>query len=237
MKKTLNFNTDCHSCLARQNSVFKVLKTEEVDLIQASRYCSFFKRGQIVFGEGMIPHGLYILTKGKVRLSKLGANGKEQIVRLARPGEVLGYRALISGEPFSATATVFEDTHLCFLSKEIVLGLISSNLSFSMELMNLFARDLKSAESKLTHMAQDSVRERLAQALLMLRDTYGVEVETGQIMLKLRREDMANIIGTAPETAIRFLSEFQKEELVQLKGKYIFLKNVKKLIKVANIWD
>lgn len=237
MKKSLNFDIDCQTCLVRQSSVFKTLKPEEVGELQASKYCSFFRRGQIVFGEGMVPHGLYVLTEGKVKLSKLGANGKEQIVRLARPGEVLGYRALISGEPFSATATVFEDTHLCYLSREMVLGFINGNPSFSMELMSLFARDLKNAESKLTHMAQDSVRERLAQALLMLRDTYGVEVETGQIMLKLRREDMANIIGTAPETAIRFLSEFQKEELVQLKGKYIFLKNVKKLIKVANIWD
>jgi CRP/FNR family transcriptional regulator len=237
MTQALHFDIDCSSCQLRKNSVFGVLNHEEVNSLQVNKACKFFKRGEVIFEEGTRPYGLFILTSGKVKLSKLAPNGREQIVRLPRKGEVIGYRALLSGDAFSASAGALEDTHLCLIRRDVIMDFVRQNPTFSLQIMNLFARDLKNAESRLAHMAQDSVRERLAQALLMLKDTYGIVTDTGKIKIRLRREDIASIIGTAPETTIRFLSEFQKEELLQLKGKYIFLKDTDRLVQVANIWD
>ncbi|MCB0832742.1 MAG: Crp/Fnr family transcriptional regulator [Bacteroidetes bacterium] len=198
---------------------------------------NWYKKGQNVFFEGNRPAGLYCLNKGKVKVFKLGYEGKEQIIRLAKEGDILGYRALISGESYTASATALEDCQICFIPKSIFFSIMGANSELSMRMMHLLAHDLKSAENHVAEMAQKSVRERLAETLLMLKENYSEEENNGVIGVSLSREDLANLVGTATETIIRLLSDFKDERLIDLSGRKIKILNQNALVKTARVYD
>lgn len=184
-----------------------------------------------------MPSGLYCINSGKVKIYQRGYEGKEQIIRLAKNGDILGYRALISGEGYSATATAIEDSKICLIPKEVFYELLQSNAEITKSMMKLLANELKDAESKITNLAQKPVIERLAEALLMLKEYYGNQEDDNSLNINITREEIANIIGTATETAIRLLSELKKEGILDLSGKKITIINNDSLMKLANLYD
>jgi CRP/FNR family transcriptional regulator len=228
---------DCGSCSTRHKSVFCNLKNNELDKLSYNKGCSSYKKGQIIFYEGRRPTGLYCINQGKVKVAKLGEEGKEQIVRLAREGDILGYRSLISGDTYSASSETLEETHVCFIPKDAIFDLINETPKFALKIIELVSRDLKLAENKVTGLAQKHVRERVAEALLMLKETYGFEEDKKTIAISLTREVLANIVGTATETVIRLLSDMKQEEIIALKGRKIKILNQKKLVRTASIYD
>ncbi len=236
MRKKVNIPA-CEECQSRICSIFDVLSEEELTLISHNKGGNLYKRGQHIFFEGTRPSGLYCINSGKVKVFKIDQTGKEQIVRLAKSGDVLGYRSLISGEPYSSFAAPLEDSMICFIPKSVFLHLVQTNSSLSMRIMQLLAQDLKSAESRIANIAQKTVRERLAEAILILREFYGVEDDNETLGVAITREDLANIVGTATETVIRFLSEFKKDKMIDLQGRKIRILDQKALIHTANVYD
>jgi len=231
--------TTCTSCEHKVSgdSLFCCLNLDELDNISDNKRNMFFKKGQTIFNERSHPHGIYCIHKGKVKIHKLGEEGKEQIVRLAKETNIIGYRALLSGDTYMASATALEETELCYISKDAILALIKSNPTFSFSLLELLSDDLKRAENKITHMAQKHVRERIAEAILLLKEAYGYREGTEIIDSSLTRKELANIAGTTTETSIRILSEFQKDKIIELDGKNIKIININQLLKTANIFD
>jgi len=227
----------CQSCVARLNNVFCTLTDDQAHDMSIDKSSSFYKKGQLIFFEGNRPSGLYCINKGKVKVYQIGTQGKEQIVRLAKEGDILGYRALISGETYNASATAIEDSILCYISRRTFFDLLQENSELSSRVMQILSHDLKSAETRITALAQKPVRERLAETILTLKEFYGVEQDGVTINATLTREDIANIVGTATETAIRLLSEFKNERLIDLVGKKIKIVNRDKLVKAANVYD
>ncbi|MCU0334858.1 MAG: Crp/Fnr family transcriptional regulator [Chitinophagaceae bacterium] len=230
-------HVDCSRCDKRQYSVFCSTHGEHLDEISNSKTCSVYKKGQVVFHEGGHPFGIYCVNKGKIKLSIIGDEGKEQIVRMARDGDVLGYRSMLVNERYNATATVLEDSQICFVPREVFMRTLKSDNSLSFEVMKLLSNQLREAEVKLTHLAQKPVRERLAETLLFLKETYGFEPDSTFIAVQLTREEIANLVGTATETAIRLLSELNREEVIELSGKRIAIKDMRELARVANLND
>jgi CRP/FNR family transcriptional regulator len=202
----------------------------------SEKSCSIFKKGQIIFNEGNKPGGVYCVNKGKIKIYQTGEDGKEQILRLSKEGDILGYRSLISGESYSATASVMEDATVCFIPKRTFFDFLQTNSELSSRMMQLLSHDLKEAETRLTGLAQKPVRERMAETLLMLNEFYGTNKE-GAINAVISREDIANIVGTATETTIRILSDFKNEKLIELAGKKIKIINQHGLIKTAHVYD
>lgn len=227
----------CASCQSRLNNVFCTLTDEQLANLSVEKSCNFYKKGQLVFFEGNRPTGLYCLNKGKVKVYQIGIEGKEQIIRLAKDGDILGYRSLISGEKYTASASVIDDATICFIPKKTFFELLQTNSELSTRMMKVLSNDLKSAEKRITGLAQKPVRERLAETILMLKEFYGVDKENSSIKANLSREDIANIVGTATETAIRVLSEFKSEKMIDLKGKKIQVINTEALMKAANVFD
>ncbi len=180
---------------------------------------------------------MFCINRGKIKIYKLGESGKEQIVRLAKEGDIIGYRALVSGEPYRGSAEALEDALLCHIPKESFYAIMENDGSFSMRFMQLLCQELGEAEARLLDLAQKSVRERLAEVLLILKEKFGFEDNNYTLNITLTREDLANIVGTATETVIRLLGEFNKEKLIELRGKKIRLINIPGLIKVANILE
>ena len=222
----------CEQCIVREFSSLKALNKEELLKVAECKTSYTVKKGEHIFEEGENVNGIYCVKDGVCKLSKLSANGKDQIVKLIKPGELLGQRSMISDEPANLSAVALEDMEVCFIPKSEIIGFFDKNNQFSMNMMKTICGDLKEADDHMVSMAQKTVRERLAETLIYLEDTFGKN-EDGSLRIQLSREELAGMIGTATESCIRLLSEFNKDQLIELIGKKIVLKNVAKLRKIA----
>ncbi|MBL0331786.1 MAG: Crp/Fnr family transcriptional regulator [Chlorobiota bacterium] len=233
----LNNSLVCNDCESRGKSIFCGLLKNELAELMSNKGCTKFLKGQTIFKEGMYPFGLYCVKHGKVKLSKLGERGKEQILRLAKDSDVIGYRSLIVNEPYRATAQAMEDSTICFIPKSYFLTMLKSNPELSNQMLIKLSNDLKEAENKIVGMAQKPIRERLAETLINLKECYGTEDDNKTLNVIFTREELANIVGTATESLIRILHEFKEENLISLNGKKIEIINGKKLLFIAKIDD
>jgi len=175
-----------------------------------------FKKGEIIFSVDELPHGLFYITKGKVKVCRMGTMGKEQIVRLAREGDLLGYRSVIGGERHSTTAVALEDATLYFIHRDAFIRLCSVNDGLAQKVLSILANELKAAQGRIVAMAQKSIRSRLAEALLMLTDTCGLEPGSAMLRLAITRQELADFVGTATESVIRILSDFRQEGVIEI---------------------
>lgn len=217
--------------------MFGDLPKTDLEILSQHKTCIKYKKGQTLFYEGTRPLGLFCVNSGKVKVYKVSSEGKEQIVKLAKPGDFLGYRALISNEFYNSSATVIEEGAICYIPRGDFMEVLFNNFEFFKLMAGKVAHDLGMMEQKLMTIAQKSVRERLATTLLMLRDNYSVDgAERDLIDIALSREDLANIIGTATETVIRLLSDFKTQRLISLQGKKIKILDVKGLIREADFY-
>jgi CRP-like cAMP-binding protein len=189
----------------------------------------------------MNPTGVFCVNKGKVKISKIGFDGKEQIVRFVMDGGLLGIRALLGDRPYTATATTLEDSVVCFINKETFMQILARYPEIKQCMIRLLSRLLEEAENKITSLAQKPVRERLAEALLTLQQIFLTDNSTCDIPsdngnINLSREDLANMVGTATETVIRLLSEFKEEGLIAVEGRSISILNAEGLQKIGKIF-
>lgn len=227
----------CDSCPSKMSGVFCELEGKSLDNVSDHKVTNMYKKGQTLFVQGNHPYGLYCVSRGNIKLSKVGPDGKESIVRIVKGGEVIGHRSLFTDQNYTATATAMEDTVVCFLDKKFIMKLIQEEPTVSMNIIAKLSRDMGAAENKVSSFHQKNVRERLAELLLLLKESHGKTNEDGTISidLKLTREEMATMIGTANETLIRFISEFKEEGLIEQAGKTIIIKNEDELIDWANV--
>ncbi|MBL7785366.1 MAG: Crp/Fnr family transcriptional regulator [Chitinophagales bacterium] len=225
----------CEDCLTKSISVFRHLPNDQINNLSQQKSCMLFKKGQYVFSEHSYPLGLYCISSGKIKLSALGLDGKEQILRFAKNGNIVGYRALLCNETYHCSAIAIEDTSICFIPKDLFFQLIVQNPALSLEIMQLLGNDLKDAEDHIVSLSQKNVRERVAEALLFFKAVYGLENDQKTIQIKLSREEIADYVGTSTETAIRFLSEFNADGIIQTEGKKIKILNLAKLTQTANL--
>jgi CRP/FNR family transcriptional regulator len=177
--------------------------------------------------EGSTPRGVFCLNSGKVKIFARGEEGKEQIIHLSAGGEIVGFRAMFSGEPYKVSATTLEECNICFISKSDFLDMVDTNVTLRNGIMKELSTELADRATFITNMAQKSVRERLAFSLILLQDVYKDE------MINLTREDLANFVGTATETLIRLLKDFKEEKLIQTHARKIEILSKEGLLKVS----
>lgn len=217
----------CENCLSRKNSLFCSMTGEDLATIDTSKSCSYFKKDQPLFIEGSLPRGVFCINEGKVKIYSRGEEGKEQIIHVATSGEIVGFRAMFSGEPYSVAANTLEESNICFIGKNDFLNLVDTNVTLRNGILRELSKELADRASFIKNMAQKSVRERLASALLILDDIYGEE------MINLSREDMANFVGTATETLIRLLKDFKDEGFIRTHVRKIEVLDKEGLIHLA----
>lgn len=223
----------CEQCIVREFSSLKALTKEELLKLSDCKTSHIIKKGEVIFEEGENVNGIYCIKDGVCKLTKLSANGKDHIVKLVTKGELLGQRSMISDEPVNLSAVALEDMQVCFIPKSEVMGYFDKNNQFSMNVMKTICGDLKEADGHMVNLAQKTVKERLAETLLYLHDTFGKN-EDNSLKIQLSRDELASIIGTATESCIRLLSDFNKLGLIELNGKKIILKDINKLKKLAD---
>ncbi len=226
----------CDKCSMENGAIFKYLNHDEVDMINFEKEFRQFKRGDILYTEGSRISGFYCIHTGIIKVFKTGLDGKEQIIRFAKPGDIIAYRSVLSNEVACTSAKVIEDSQVCFIPSEILISLVKSNSTYAHELLKLACHELGEANSFITDIAQKTVRERLAEILLLLVHDFGLDSQNF-LQISLTREELANIVGTATESVIRLLSEFKTDKLVELNGRKIRVMNIKGLEKISNVFN
>jgi len=221
----------CEQCIIKQFNSLKALTTDELVRISGCKKTMSIKKGDVIFDEGEMLNGVYCVKDGICKLSKLSANGKDQIVKMVVKGQLLGQRSLISNESSNLQAVALNDMEVCFIPKSEIINDLQNNPKFSFEVLKEMAHDLKESDDIIVNMAQKSVRQRLAEALIYIHDSFGTNPDRTLSVL-LSREDFANIVGTATESAIRVLSQFKREGLIATVGKQIKIENIDALKRV-----
>ena len=216
----------------REFSTLKSLSKEELKNIAHHKDSLDFKKGDVLFTEGNVLNGVYCIKEGIGKLTRLSSNGKEQIVRFVKGGDMLGYRSILSEEPVTLTITVMKEMKACYIPKKEIFDSIKENPNFSLDMMKVVCHDLRDANTTITNMAQKSVKERLADTLLFLKETFGIN-EEGFLSIVLTREELSSVIGTATESAIRLLSEFKKNGVIGLEGKKVKILDEAELHKIS----
>ncbi|MEO8933161.1 MAG: Crp/Fnr family transcriptional regulator [Xanthomarina sp.] len=221
----------CEQCIMKEFNSLKSLSKEELAGISGCKTSKFIKKGEVIFEEGETLHGIYCVKEGICKLTKLSANGKDQIVKLVVKGDLLGQRSLIVNEAVNLSAVALNNMEVCFIPKDEIFANLKNNSDFSMDMLKQMAHDLKESDNLIVNMAQKSVKQRLAETLIYIHHSFGVDNQ-GFLTIVLSREDYASVVGTATESAIRVLSQFKKEGLISTSGKQIKIVNLEGLLRV-----
>ncbi|MFM1893854.1 MAG: hypothetical protein RIQ90_1020 [Bacteroidota bacterium] len=214
----------CASCLQRKENLLSGISDTELMQMDNHKGCSFYKKNQSLFLEGSFPRGVFCIHHGKVKIYKRGEEGKEQIIHIAKEGELIGFRAMFAENKYSVSAETLEESTICFIQKDDFLSLLEANPTLRNRILKEMSQELSDRAEFITNMAQKSVRQRLAFSLLLLKEVYGEKP------INLSREDLANFVGTATETLIRLLKEFKEEGLVETNVRKIYVSDAKRLL-------
>jgi CRP-like cAMP-binding protein len=229
-------DSNCTNCASKDLGVFADLDQSILNQLSDAKVSNLYKKGQTLFVEGNPSFGLYCISEGNIKITKLGVQGKENIVRLASAGDILGHRSIFTQEYYSATATALENTRVCFIDKKYIMRMVQENASVAHKIIQRLGRDLGASEEKVASFSQKNVLERVAELLLLLKEGHGEKIgDDWKINLKLTREEMASYLGTATETLIRCISELKEEGLISQSGKHILIKDEAKLLDFAGL--
>jgi CRP-like cAMP-binding protein/CheY-like chemotaxis protein len=201
--------------------------------LSEEREIRVYKKKSEIYKEGNYPKGIYFISKGKVKTYQTNELGKELITGLHKDGEFFGYLSLLQDEQYNNSATALEDSEICMIPKEDFFSLIYKNSEISRKFIEILTNNLRENEEQLIKLAYNSVRKRVAEALVKLSDKYK---KTGDqiFSMNVSREDLANLVGTATETVIRTLSDFKDEHYIEVSGSKITVLNYDKLSRLKN---
>jgi CRP-like cAMP-binding protein len=228
-------NLNIEQCLEGPFSFFRDLTDEEKMLLSQDSISFSFTKGDIIYHEGGRPSGLYCLAFGKVKVFKEGIGGREQIIRMVRPQGLIGFSSFFAGTKYSTSAVAIEESGACWFSRDQVMKLLRGNTDLMMKFMRMMALELSFSNARTVSLTQKYIRGRLAESLLVLRDTYGVENDGKTIKAYVSREDLACLSNMTTSNAIRTLSVFAAEEVIALEGKKISIVNPARLEKISHM--
>ena len=210
----------CENCIIKQLNALKALDKTELKKISDSKVTRHVKKGDALFKEGEKLNGVYCVRNGVSKLSKISENGKNQIVKIATKGEILGQRSVVTEEKTNLSAVAINDMEVCYIPKNHLINNINKNAQFTKAILLHVANDLKFADNVIVNMAQKSVKQRVAETLRYIEKNFGTDNE-GYIAMMLTREDISNVVGTAKEACIRTLADFKKNDWIATDKKRI----------------
>ena len=225
--KSVISSSNSFSCVACSNQdclIKRNLNTLSNSIFTQAKNTLKCKRGQQFIIEGAPVNGLFFILNGTVKVFRTGINGREQIVRFAKEGEIIGHRGFGTEEYYSIGAIALQDAVLCYFSKDSLQEVLLGNPRFTYDMMLFYANELNKSESKVKSISQMTVRERVIDTLLYIHRKFGNL--KGFLNLPLSRKEYADYAGTTEEQVIRVFSALKKEHLILAKGKKIGITNI-----------
>jgi len=221
--------------LPKLSAIMNVLTSEQQEVVLKQLSIQQYKKNQPIYSEGDVPHYLLCLISGKVKIYKEGVGGRAQIVRVVKPVEYFGYRAAFANENYVTSAAAFEPAVIVRLPMKTVVSLLQENAQLSWLFIQRLSTNLGQADARTVSLTQKHIRGRLAESLLFLKESYGVEEDGCTISIYLSREDLANLSNMTTSNAIRTLSMFAAERLVAIDGRKIKIMDEAKLQRISKI--
>jgi CRP-like cAMP-binding protein len=192
------------------------------------------KAGKVIYREGTIPKGIYILKKGKVKIYQSNPDGRKQIMYIYTQGEIFGYRPLLCGESHPVTATALEECSYDFIARDHFMDILSHSTELSQKLLISLSHEFSVWINNISVFARYPVKSRVALGLLVLKEKYKVGGKSGEIYLS--RADLASYVGTVKESVVRALQEFKKQKLVETRGRMIKILKPEELKAIVNFY-
>lgn len=230
MEKKLTKDVDLSASLAE---VWRVLTHKERDVLRKNSRIQRFKRNELIYIEEEKPKDMMCLLSGKVKIFKEGVGGRSQIIRMIKPVQYFGYRAYFAQEHYLTNASAFEASTVCMIPMTVVLDLLKGNSKLAMFFIRQLSVDLGIADERTVNLTQKHIRGRLAESLLFLQDSYGLEADGATLSIYLAREDLANLSNMTTSNAIRTLSTFAAERIIALDGRKIKFIDMERLKKIS----
>lgn len=232
--KKIKFQTEKANSSQNLNNFLDEIKNEKaLEKLTHSDVVNHYKKKQRIYSEGNYPHSLYYINSGKVRTFKINENGKELTTSLYNAGDFFGYNALLENTPFKETAETLEESEISIMGREDFEILINNNKKVAQKFIRLLAQNVSEKEEQLINLAYNSLRKRVADALITLLRKYKKE-DASDFIIHISREDLAHIAGTTTESLIRTISDFKSEKLIEAEAGYVKILNEKKLVSMLN---
>ncbi|MCD8041937.1 MAG: Crp/Fnr family transcriptional regulator [Tannerellaceae bacterium] len=220
---------------ASLSDVWRVLTDKEREILRKNSSIQRFRKNELIYCEGDEPKDMMCLLNGKVKIFKEGVGGRSQIIRMIKPIQYFGYRAYFAQEDYLTNASAFEASSVCMIPMTVVTDLLMGNPNLAMFFIRQLSSDLGIADERTVNLTQKHIRGRLAESLLFLKDSYGLEEDGATLSIYLAREDLANLSNMTTSNAIRTLSTFAAERMIALDGRKIKLIDMEKLKKISRL--
>ncbi|MBR6492933.1 MAG: Crp/Fnr family transcriptional regulator [Paludibacteraceae bacterium] len=217
------------------NPLWETLTNPEREELVRNVELVHYSKNETIHLEGDESTYMWMLLSGKVRIYKEGIGQRQQIIRLLKPYDIFGYRACIANEPYNSNANAFEPCTVYRLRREFFTQIVRQNGSFCYEVMLMMAKDLAFSEIQTVNLTQKHIRGRLAESILLLLKNYGYEEDGRTLAMLLPREDLANMSNMTTSNAIRTLSQFAQEGLVEVEGRRIRILDENMLEKISRL--
>lgn len=217
------------------NEVWEVLSDEEKSYVDANSHVLTFKKNEIIQREGDTPENLMMIVSGKVRVYKEGVSNRSQIIRMLKQGDFFGYRAMIAGERYNTSVSAFEPSVVYFVRRECFVNLLQQNNRLCYLFMVLMAKDLGESDTRSVNLTQKHIRGRLAEALISLKENYGLDEDEATLSMYMSREDLANLSNMTTSNAIRTLSNFADEGVISIDGRKIKILDEQMLVRISRL--
>lgn len=208
-------------CLEGSSSIFKGIIQKDKELLIEQHSVSVFSKGRYLFREGDKARGLLCLASGKVKVFKEGVGGRSQILKMVKQQGLIGYRNLFVDQTWTFSATALEESAICIFDKVLINKLLKKYPDMAIKLMKSISDELSFANNRLVSLTQKHIRGRLAESIVILRDTYGFEADGRTLRVLMSREDMANLSNMTTSNAIRTLSTLENDRIIEIAGRRI----------------
>jgi len=222
---------DCKNCIVRSLTILSDLEFGELEKVSSLIYLKTFKRKKIVFLEENPSNTVFIIKSGNIKTYKSLADGREQIINILSPGDMLGFDSLYD-DRYSCTAEVIQDSELCCIKKSDLINLLKHNPEVGLKFIKIMNRELNRAQDRIRDLGLKDARERVATLLITLFTSRAEGKGPG---FTLSRQEISEMVGVAQETVIRILSEFKADGVIRSEGKNIFVVRPEALKKWAGM--
>ena len=211
------------------------LTPDEKRFVKNNSTVQYHKKNEIIHSEGDTPTHMMVLANGKAKVYKEGVGSRTQIIRMLKIGEPFGYRAMIANEVYNTNVAAFEPAAVYMLKGDVFISILRHNNAFCFRFLEEIASDLANSDSRTVNLTQKHIRGRLAEALLFLKKSYGLEEDGATINIYLAREDLANLSNMTTSNAIRTLSSFVNEHIIAMDGRKLKIIDFEQLIKISKM--
>jgi len=224
-----------HKWNFKSESILADLPPDELEALMLHKIEHTYKKGEVVFKEGSYPAGIFFINSGKVKKFRVDEEGREQIIYVANGGELIGYHAILAEDLYPDSTSTLEESVISFIPKQDFLQSLENSSILNHRLLKTLSHEFAVLANSVSLFSQKSVRERLALQLIVIREKYKVNFEPGMaVEINMSRDDLAGLVGTARENVVRVLSEFKKDGILETKGRKIIVRNINKLVAIAN---